>query len=339
MFKVFITGIAGFIGSHLAERLIAQGHKVSGIDNLSSGKAENIVGIKGINFYNCDCRNLAKLKCIISEVKPDFIYHLAATVGVKRVLDDPKECIENNIDSTRNILGFGIPGIYASTSEVYGKTDKVLSENAPLIYSSKSRWSYAASKLIGEYLVQATKGWKSVRFFNVVGPRQSSSYGAVLPTFVKQSLDKKKLTVYGNGKQVRTFIDVRDCSEILDRLKDKYFDVVNIGGNTVLSIYDLAVAVIECTSSIIVPSNYRIETVTYKDAYPEGFEECTYRVPSLGKLESLLPVVPSTSLKKTILDLAESIKKEKGHEQIRQHEPDVAGIKTGIPRLTGNAIR
>ena len=338
--RVFITGVAGFIGSHLAERLISQGHLVFGIDNLSSGKESNIP----CRFLRYDCRNKSALRFAINEIKPDFIYHLAATVGVKRVLDNPKECIENNIESTRNILEFGIPGIFASTSEVYGKTDKILSEDAPLIYSSKSRWSYAASKLIGEYLVQQTNGWKSVRFFNVVGPRQSGSYGAVMPTFVKQALDNQQLTVYGNGKQVRTFIDVRDCAEILDMLMMKEFDVVNIGGNNILSINDLASNVLEAIGrdygQILLPRQARIENIAYHKVYTDGFEECLYRVPDLNKLQSLLPVMPMTSLSKTILDLAAHIKKEENtNEQVRQHGSDVQRSETPIPRLTRAAVR
>ncbi len=339
--KIFITGIAGFIGSHLAERLIEQGHTVCGIDNFSSGKLSNVP--KSANVFTCDCRNQSKLRYIISETKPEFIYHLAATVGVQRVLDDPKECIENNIDSTRNILALGIPGIFSSTSEVYGKNDKILCEESPLLYSSKPRWSYAASKLIDEYLVKATPNWKIVRFFNVVGPRQSLNYGAVLPAFVKKALNCETLIVYGSGKQVRTFLDVRDCAEIIDRLRDKDFDVLNVGGNTSISIKDLAYYVLKVKrdhyGDILLPDECRVQNIEYVSAYSEGFEECQYRVPNLLKLNTLLPVLPCTSLSKTILDLAESIKKGETDEQIRQHEPNVSGSETRIPRLTRAAIR
>lgn len=300
--KLFITGIAGFIGSHLAEALVALGHEVSGVDNFSSGKLSNIQN-PAIKCYKCDCQDKYKLGYVINKAKPDFIYHLAATVGVSKVLDDPKKCIENNIDSLKTVVSFGIPGIFASTSEVYGKNSKIVSEDADLIYSSKSRWSYATSKIIGEYIVQQTDGWKSVRFFNVIGPRQSTSYGAVLPNFVNNAINDEPLQVYGHGMQVRTFLDVRDCAQILDILRDKCFDVVNVAGDTALSISDLAEKVIETLRS-----SSKFEYISYNKVYSDGFEECRYRVPDLTKLNSLIGNFVYRDFKQSIKDLAEQIK-------------------------------
>ncbi len=311
MSRILITGGAGFIGSHLAERLIGCGHNVLTIDlKPRSQSREN-----GTTLFaeSADCRDRAALDFYANEFHPDFIYHLAATVGVKRVLENPKECIENNIDSLRAVLSLGIPGIFASTSEVYGRTESVLREDSPLVYSAKSRWSYATSKLIGEYLIQQTPGWKTVRFFNVVGPRQSNDYGAVLPTFVKQALDGKALTVHGDGSQVRTFMDVRDTVECLDLLREKDFDVLNVGGQNVMSIKELALAV-RVHSQPYTTNPVPVLHVPYSAVFPEGFEECRSRVPDLSKLDSLLPERACTPFSKTIQDLADSLKPKENIE-------------------------
>ena len=295
--KILITGGAGFIGSHLAERLKGDGHEVIVYDRRDDGHW------RGSWDYVGDCRTIWDV--LPNSKKPEFIYHLAATVGVKRVLEDPKECIENNIESLRAVLGLGIPGIFASTSEVYGRNESELREDSEIIYSSKTRWSYAASKLIGEWLAKQA-GWKTVRFFNVVGPRQSTDYGAVLPKFVKQCLDGTPMTIYGDGSQVRTFLDVRDCVQMLDALRDKDFDVVNVGGSHIRSVHQLATDVWMTLrpEDMVIP----ICEVPYSDAYPEGFEECPRRVPNLEKLNSLLPDRPQTDFKQTIRDLADYLK-------------------------------
>jgi len=288
--RILITGGSGFIGSHLAERLLGQRHQVEILDPVKPK-------VSGPwTWVGQTCQDFAPF---ISKKHFDFIYHLAATVGVTRVLENPSACIANNIDSLRAVLSLGIPGMFTSTSEVYGKTAWVLREDSPIEYSSKSRWSYAASKLIGEWMALQA-GWKVVRLFNVIGPRQSSGYGAVLPTFVRQALNGEPITVYGSGGQTRTFIDVRDCVEILDRLRDQEFDVVNVGGTHIYTIQELAE---------LVASTWKagIRHVPYTEAYPDGFEECPSRVPNLDKLDSLVPMRPSTSIMKTISDLAESL--------------------------------
>lgn len=290
--KILITGGAGFIGSHLAERLISQGHRVSIWDNFSSGSLDNVP--RGAFWQNVDCRFLT---CHAPDV--DFIYHCASTVGVKRVLSDPAECINNIIDSTQSVLSLGIPGMYFSTSEVYGRNTATLYEESDIVLTSKARWSYAAAKLTGEWLAKS-HGWKVVRPFNVVGPRQSSHYGAVLPKFVQQAAAGKPITVFGDGSQVRTFLNVRDACEIFDRLRDETFDVVNVGGLTALPIYNLALLVKE-----ILNSDSSIQMVPYEKAYEGEFEECDIRVPDLVRLQGLLGTFNYRSLKDTILQIKE----------------------------------
>jgi len=298
--KIFITGISGFIGSHLADHLIKAGHIVSGVDNFSTGNQTNLAQPILQNTHNCDCRNLPKLLYIIREKRPDFIFHLASTVGVARVLADPRECIENNLDSLRNVLSFGIPGLYTSTSEVYGKNQEPLAEDSDLIFSGKNRWSYATSKLVGEWLA-LTAQWKVVRLFNVIGPRQSNDYGAVLPRFITQAVNGEPVTVYGTGLQVRSFIDVRDCVRILGSLMDKKFDVVNVGRCDSTSIIDLAYKVNTMFGNGI------ISYVPYRLAYKGEFEECPCRVPDLTKLNALIGFQETLKLEQTILDISKGV--------------------------------
>jgi UDP-glucose 4-epimerase len=288
--RVLITGGAGFIGSHLADRLLSQDHEVVVLDNLSTGKRENVP--KYADFYEVDCRNTRVLRNASDGC--DYVYHLASTVGVNKVLEDPKECIENIIKSTQSVLSLGLPGMDFSTSEVYGKNTNILREDSDLIYSNKSRWSYATSKLIGEWLAASAK-WKTVRLFNIVGPRQIPGY--VFSNFIQQARSGKDLTVYGTGEQVRTFIDVRDTVEILDILRDKQFDVVNVGAAHTLSMYELAKTIkrtLNSTSEIV--------HVPYTQAYPDGFEECNSRVPDLSKLRSLIGNYEYRAIETTIQD-------------------------------------
>lgn len=278
--RILVTGGAGFIGSHLCERLTLP----ISIDRKPSDVSIDVTRIGEIRF----------------SYAPTFCYHLAATVGVSNVLKDPTGCMENNIDSLRAVLALGIPGMFFSTSEVYGKTTGSLSEDSPLSYSSKSRWSYAASKMVGEWMA-LQKGWKVIRPFNVVGPRQNMAYGAVLPNFVKQALSGEPITVYGDGSQVRTFIDVRDFVEIVTRLQDKEFDVVNVGGAYVFTISELAIRVRH-----VLGSQSRIILTPYPQG--GGFEECRERVPDLTKMHGLVGDFKFRPFDETIKTLAESIK-------------------------------
>jgi UDP-glucose 4-epimerase len=294
--RVLVTGGAGFIGSHLVETLMKSGHEPVLIDNLSTGKASNVPTT--VKLYVEDCRNIEALKKVSKGC--EFVYHLASTVGVEKVLGDPRECIENILDSTRSVLSLGIPGMDFSTSEVYGKNTEVLKEDGELIYSRKARWSYAASKLIGEWLAESA-GWKTVRLFNIVGPRQNLGY--VFSNFVNQAANGKPITVYGDGTQVRTLTDVRDAVSIFEKLRHLDFDVVNVGGSHTTTVRDLAETVVNTLGS-----TSAIESVPYNKAYAKGFEkvfeDCTVRVPSLLKLTSLVGEIKTTPLATTILDTA-----------------------------------
>jgi len=201
---------------------------------------------------------------------------------VPNVLADPRECIENIVESTRAVLRLGIPGIYFSSSEVYGKNDDILHEDSPCILSGKTRWSYAAAKLCGEWL-SLQEGWKVVRLFNVIGPNQNKAYGAVVPKFINYAKDGMAIPIYGDGRQVRTFTSVFDVVNILDILRDKVFDVVNVGSSNTCNIMDLALAVTRATGSEA-PFSF----VPYVEAYTAGFEECPARVPDTSKLRSLI---------------------------------------------------
>jgi UDP-glucose 4-epimerase len=292
--KILVTGGAGFIGGHLVERLLSQGHTPVVLDNLSTGFKENVPS--QVAAYFEDCRNTEALHKAASEC--ELIYHLASTVGVEKVLKDPRECIKNVIDSTQSVLSLGIPGMDFSTSEVYGKNPNALSEDSDLIYSSKARWSYAVAKLAGEWLAKAA-GWKTVRLFNIVGPKQALGY--VFSNFTRQARENKDLRVYGLGSQIRTFLDVRDAVDILCSLRDKKFDVVNVGGKHTMTM--------DCLADLVkhtLNSKSRTVRVPYRDAYSEGFEDvfedCQARIPDLTKLHSLIGEYNYTPIERTIED-------------------------------------
>jgi UDP-glucose 4-epimerase len=299
--RILITGGAGFIGSHLISKLMEQGHEPVILDNLSTGKLSNVP--TGIEAYFKDCRDSESLKQASKGC--EFIYHLASTVGVEKVLDNPRECIENIIESTHSVLSLGIPGIDFSTSEVYGKNTGLLTENGDLVYSGKARWSYATSKLIGEWLAKSA-GWKTVRLFNIVGPNQNRGY--VFSNFVYQAINDSPITVYDTGAQVRTFVDVRDTVSILASLKDKKFDVVNVGGVYTLSIREFA-----NTVQTVLNSKSEIISVPYNKAYSKGFEDsfedCPARIPDLTRLHSLVGDFKYLPFEKTIRDTAELMRR------------------------------
>jgi len=309
--RYLITGGAGFIGSHLAERLLDRGDRVVLLDNLSTGSVENIRHLKScdrLQYHFDGIENRQLLAELVDDA--DIIVHLAAAVGVKLIVESPVKTIETNVNGTQLILEAASKKrklvLNASTSEVYGKnTDVPFREDADLVLgpTTKGRWSYAASKALDEFL--ALSYWKEkklpvivARLFNTVGPRQTGRYGMVLPNFVKSALDNTPIHIYGNGQQSRCFCDVRDTVEGLVRLMDtdrSIGEVVNVGNTEEISIEGLARRVKERTGT-----SSPIEYVPYDKAYEPGFEDMLRRVPSVEKLQALTGFRPQTSLNEII---------------------------------------
>jgi UDP-glucose 4-epimerase len=306
-----ITGGAGFIGSHLAERLLERGDQVLLMDNLSTGSMENIRHLKKydrMHYFLEPLENRQLLAELVDEA--DVIFHLAAAVGVKLIVESPVRTIETNVNGTQMVLEAACRKrklvFAASTSEVYGKNTNVpFTEDADLVLgpTTKGRWSYAASKALDEFL--ALSYWKEkrlpvviARLFNTVGPRQTGRYGMVLPNFARQALDGVPITVYGTGRQSRCFCDVRDAVEALLRLAatdTAVGEVVNVGNNEEVTIENLALLVKERTRS-----SSPIEYIPYDQAYEPGFEDMFRRVPCLDKLQQLTGFCPATRLPEII---------------------------------------
>jgi UDP-glucose 4-epimerase len=309
--RYLITGGAGFIGSHLAERLLARGDRVVLLDNLSTGSMDNVRHLKASSQMEYHLDNIENLQLLAELVDDaDIIVHLAAAVGVKLIVESPVRTIETNVNGTQRILEAACKKrklvLTASTSEVYGKNTNVpFHEDADLVLgpTTKGRWSYAASKALDEFL--ALSYWKEkklpvivVRLFNTVGPRQTGRYGMVLPNFVKQALDSEPIQVYGNGQQSRCFCDVRDTVEGLIRLMDtdrSIGEVVNVGNTEEITIEGLAQLVKARTRS-----SSPIEFVPYDQAYEPGFEDMMRRVPCVDKLHALTGFRPQTSLNEIV---------------------------------------
>jgi UDP-glucose 4-epimerase len=306
-----ITGGAGFIGSHLAERLLDRGDHVVLLDNLSTGSVENIRHLKSHERMQYHFDNIENRQLVAELVDDaDVVVHLAAAVGVKLIVESPVRTIETNVNGTQMILEAACKKrklvLTASTSEVYGKNTNVpFHEDADLVLgaTTKGRWSYAASKALDEFL--ALSYWKEkklpvivVRLFNTVGPRQTGRYGMVLPNFVKSALDDAPIQVYGNGLQSRCFCDVRDTVESLIRLMDtdkSVGEVINVGNTEEVTIAELAQRVKRLTAS-----SSPIEYIPYDKAYEPGFEDMMRRVPCVDKLQALTGFRPQTSLEDII---------------------------------------
>ena len=309
--RVLITGGAGFIGSHLAEKLLERGDEVMLMDNLSTGSMENIRQLKRydrMQYFLEAIENRQLLAELVDEA--DVVFHLAAAVGVRLIVESPVRTIETNVNGTHLVLEAACKKrktvLLASTSEVYGKSLQVpFVEDADLVLgaTTKGRWSYAASKALDEFL--GLSYWKEkrlpvivVRLFNTVGPRQTGRYGMVLPNFVKQALRNTPLTVFGSGKQSRCFCDVRDTVEGLVRLmgtERAIGEVVNIGNTEEISIEGLAYAVKKATDS-----SSPVVYVPYEQAYEPGFEDMMRRLPSVEKLQALTGFRPQTPLSEII---------------------------------------
>ena len=332
--RYLITGGAGFIGSHLAEALLARGDEVLILDDLSTGSVENIRHLKKqgrFHYFFDSITNRSLVAELVDE--SDVVFHLAAAVGVRLIVESPVHTLETNVYGTQLVLDAASKKkklvFTASTSEVYGKSDRVpFQEDADLVLgpTSKGRWSYAASKALDEFL--ALSYWKEkrqpvviARLFNTVGPRQTGRYGMVLPNFVLQALEGSPITVFGTGQQSRCFCDVRDSIEAILRLvaNDKAVgEVVNVGNDQEVSIEGLAYIVKERTSSSS-PVTY----VPYDQAYEPGFEDMLRRVPALEKLQLLTGFRPRTELGEIVDRVVSYFQKKKDGEYARASElPD-----------------
>jgi UDP-glucose 4-epimerase len=312
--KVLITGGAGFIGSHLAGRLLDDGHAVVVLDDLSTGSLRNIEPLAqraSFEYYVGSVTDEAIVRRLVA--RSDVTIHLAAAVGVRLIVEHPVRTIETNVDGTQIVLAAAAacrcPVLIASTSEVYGKATKVpFHEDDDLVLGAtrNSRWAYACSKALDEWLALAyarEHGARVViaRLFNTVGPRQTGRYGMVLPTFVAQALDGRAITVFGTGKQTRCFAHVTDVVEAIVRLiatTSARGEVFNIGTDHEVTINDLARLVRDAAGS-----SSQIVHVPYVEAYTEGFEDMARRVPDLSKLERTIGFKPTTPLETIVADV------------------------------------
>ncbi|MFH1698109.1 MAG: GDP-mannose 4,6-dehydratase [Candidatus Omnitrophota bacterium] len=319
--RVLITGGAGFIGSHLADELINNGHQVMILDNLSTGRLENIRHLEnnpGFELIVDTILNESLMDKLVE--KCDIIFHLAAAVGVELIVKKPLESLTTNIKGSEIVLEMAYryhkKVLITSTSEIYGKNvNGPLKEDDDRILGSplKTRWSYSTAKAVDEMLAYVY--WKQrdvpsviVRLFNTVGPRQTGTYGMVVPRFVEQALINKPLTVYGTGKQSRCFIHVKDVVKALIKLTTEpkaVGEVFNIGSQEEISIEQLAKEIIRVTKS-----NSRITYTPYEKAYEDGFEDMQRRVPDITKVNKLIGFKPTYTLQKIIEDIVKYIKIE-----------------------------
>jgi UDP-glucose 4-epimerase len=314
--NALITGGAGFIGSHLAERLLEQGHGVIALDNLSTGSIENIRHLKGRERFSYAIDSITN-ESLLAELidRSDVVFHLAAAVGVKLIVEQPVYTIETNVHGTEVVLKHANKKkklvFIASTSEVYGKSTDVPFREAADLPSAKHRWAYACSKLIDEFLALAY--WKEkklpvviVRLFNTVGPRQTGQYGMVLPTFVRQALAGHPITVFGDGTQSRSFTFVGDVVDALVGLagdKRAIGEVFNIGNTGEVTIADLAARVKTMTGSCS-PIHY----IPYDQAYEAGFEDMPRRVPDISKIREFVGYEPKLGLEEIIRSVIEHMR-------------------------------
>ena len=318
--KVLITGGAGFIGSHLTRALLSAGHTVAVIDDLSTGSLDNITEFQKdsrYRFIKGDILVSGELEELIADC--DTVFHLAAAVGVELVVHDPVRTILTNVQGTERVLTAATKYdkriILASTSEVYGKSAKPLfAETDDLLIgpSTHSRWSYACSKLMDEFLLMAyfrDRGLRGtvVRFFNTVGPGQTGRYGMVIPRFVAAALSGDPLKVFGTGEQTRCFCHVSDVVRallLLMETPDSYGGIYNIGSTEKVTIRQLAEFVIHELNS-----SSKIDMIPYDQAYANGFEDMLHRAPDCSKLYALTNWQAEIPLKQIIVDVAESLRK------------------------------
>jgi len=329
-YRAMITGGAGFIGSHLAESLLEHGHQVTVIDDLSTGRYENIqhlVDRPNFHFAIDTITNEVVMDRLASEC--DVIFHLAAAVGVMLIVERPVHTIETNVMGTEAVLKAALryraKVLIASTSEVYGKGNQVPfreDDDVVLGPTSRSRWAYAASKMVDEFLALAYFREKNLpvvifRLFNTVGPRQTGQYGMVIPRFVQQALRGEPITVYGDGQQTRCFIHVADAVEAILALADSpqaVGEVFNIGGTEEITIASLAERIIEMvrTRSDGEDPVGEIRFVPYDEAYAVGFEDMRRRVPNTTKILEFTGWKPNRSFDQVLRDIIEAHSKPRG---------------------------
>jgi len=314
--RVLITGGAGFIGSHLSDAYVARGDEVFCIDDLSTGSIDNIAHLKGHARFHYSIDTVHNQPVVAELIDQcDVVFHLAAAVGVKLIVESPVRTIETNVKGTEVVLSQANKKkkkvLLASTSEVYGLSNDVpFREDGNLVMgaTTKGRWSYACSKAIDEFLALAY--WREkklptvvVRLFNTVGPRQTGQYGMVIPTFVKQALSGRPLTVFGTGEQTRCFGFVQDVVGALINLMERdeaVGEVFNVGSNEEVTIMELARRVKELTGS-----KSEIVTVPYDEAYEEGFEDMPRRVPDISKVGALTGFRPTVTLDQILQSVIE----------------------------------
>ncbi|MFH0930690.1 MAG: GDP-mannose 4,6-dehydratase [Candidatus Zixiibacteriota bacterium] len=309
--KILITGGAGFIGSHLAEELLSQGEEVYVIDNLSTGRLENVKHLAANPRFHITIETILEEKAVEELTKKcELIFHLAAAVGVRLIIEKPVDTIETNILGTEIVLKtankFKRKVILASTSEVYGKNSKVpFREDDDSVYgpTTKSRWSYACSKAIDEFLALAYFHEKKLpvviaRLFNTIGPRQTGRYGMVVPSFIQQALLSHPITVYGDGKQSRSFTHVTDVVSALIGLSEHpkaVGEVFNVGNGREITIERLALLIKKMTNS-----KSKIVYIPYDKAFEKGFEDMIRRVPDITKINHLIGYKPRMNLEESL---------------------------------------
>jgi UDP-glucose 4-epimerase len=312
--RVFITGGAGFIGSHLADHYVNAGHTVTLLDNFSTGSQSNIAHLDGkVTTFDGDIRNIELIEQLTND--SDLVLHMAAALGVSTILESPLESMSTNITGSEVVLNaaakFNKRIIIASTSEIYGKNPKQpLHETDDRVVGApqKIRWTYSDAKAIEEAMAFALHQEKklpvtTVRLFNTVGPRQTGRYGMVVPRFVQAALKNEAITIYGDGAQSRVFCHVADAVEAISKIAQAdstIGDVYNVGGTGEVTIKQLAEQVVAVTGS-----KSEITYTAYSDAYPAGFEDIQRRVPDISKIKSAINWAPTKDLKQIISDIAE----------------------------------
>jgi len=317
--QILVTGGAGFIGSHLCERLIEDGHMVTALDNFSTGRASNLLNLESssrFKFVEGSILDLEVLKPLVQ--KADFVFHLAAAVGVFNIVKNPLVSLLTNIRGTENVLEeaylSNTPVFLTSSSEVYGKniSDSLKESDDRILGSPVTlRWSYSEAKAIDEslayaYFIEKQLETRIVRFFNTVGPRQLGAYGMVVPRFVKSALTNEPITIYGDGNQTRCFAHVYDVIDAVIAIAfadSTIGKVINIGNDFEISINSLARKIIEETGS-----KSEIVYVPYEEAYGDGFEDMERRVPNIELISQLVGWMPQRNLSTIIADMAAEIK-------------------------------